>query len=110
MPQLAHAAALGTQEECERVIEVGGKHFERSVAGDGVQAVRTSSTAWCSPGACQSDLTMQAIRERIANLTLVTAARWNAYSSHDRRPSPPPASWCWRGGSWLARHSLELCP
>lgn len=59
--------------ECDRVIKVAGRHFARSVAGDGVQSVRTSSTAWCSPGACQSDPTMTEIRARIANLTTVPA-------------------------------------
>ena len=54
-----------------RIIDVGGKGWQRSQAGDGVQAVRTSSTAWCDPMACQSDPQLQAVRSRIANLTLV---------------------------------------
>ena len=40
------STASTPQEECERIIAVGGKHgFQRSMAGDGVQSVRTPSTS-----------------------------------------------------------------
>jgi len=114
---------------------VGGKHgFERSMAGDGVQSVRTSSsslltmalltmalvttaiptiqvrtssTSWCSPGACQSDPTMQLIRERIANLTMAAAAcgkrpLGGASPRHTLR-----LSWGWGGWLWLALVSVS---
>ena len=42
-----------------------------SQAGDGVQSVRTSSTAWCDARTCQRDETLARVRRRIANLTLV---------------------------------------
>ena len=42
----ASFTSFTSQAECERIIAVGGKHgFERSMAGDGVQSVRTSSSS-----------------------------------------------------------------
>lgn len=94
-----------SDEECDRVIAVGGKHgFSRSMAGDGVQPVRTSSTSWCSDRACQDDPTMRSIRERIANLTMVPAhnaehlqvLRYEPgqfYKVHHDQNSPRTSAW-----------------
>jgi len=60
-----------SDEETKRVIEVGGRHWQRSQAGDGVQSVRTSSTAWCPHSGCGSDPVLQRLRQRISNLTLI---------------------------------------
>lgn len=60
-----------SDEEADRVIQVGGKGWMRSQAGDGVQPVRTSSTAWCDHRNCGKDPVLSGIRKRIANLTLV---------------------------------------
>ena len=94
-----------SEEECDRIIAVGGKRgFSRSMAGDGVQAVRTSSTSWCSDRACQDDPTMRSIRERIANLTMVPAhnaehlqvLRYEPgqfYKVHHDQNSPRTSAW-----------------
>ena len=60
-----------SEDETHRIIDVGGRGWQRSQAGDGVQSVRTSSTAWCDPGSCQRDPVLARVRRRIANLTLV---------------------------------------
>ena len=94
-----------SDEECDRIIAVGGKRgFSRSMAGDGVQSVRTSSTSWCSDRACQDDPTMRSIRERIANLTMVPAhnaehlqvLRYEPgqfYKVHHDQNSPRTSAW-----------------
>mmetsp|Transcript_63135 Transcript_63135/g.104974 ORF Transcript_63135/g.104974 Transcript_63135/m.104974 type:complete len:459 (+) Transcript_63135:120-1496(+) len=61
-----------SDDEAHRVIDVGGRNWGRSQAGDGVQAVRTSSTSWCEHSSrCGSDPVLQELRKRIANLTMV---------------------------------------
>ena len=46
----------------------------RSQAGDGVQAVRTSSTSWCSAkSGCGGDV-LRGVRRRIENVTMVPAS------------------------------------
>ncbi|KAL1510841.1 hypothetical protein AB1Y20_007123 [Prymnesium parvum] len=57
------------EHEVRALIEKGGHHFERSLAGDGVSAVRTSATSWCNVPYCEGDPTIQQIRARIANVT-----------------------------------------
>ena len=77
--------------------------------------VRTSSTSWCSPGACQSDPTMQLIRERIANLTMAAAARgkrapsWRRHASA-HPPASPGARAAGSGQLWWACRTLEERP
>jgi len=61
-------------EEASAIISKGEKHWSRSVAGDGVQSVRTSSTAWCEHDGCGSDPVLSRVRSRIANLTGVPEA------------------------------------
>ena len=94
-----------SQGEAERIIRVGGaRGWGRSQAGDGVQAVRTSSTAWCDPGSCQSDAVLASIRSRIANVTLVPeqnaehmqVLRYEVgqfYKTHHDQNAPLTAAW-----------------
>jgi len=59
-----------TSEESDEVIRAGsqgGKVWQRSMAGDGVQASRTSSTAWCG-GVCAQNPTIAAVEERVARM------------------------------------------
>jgi hypothetical protein len=44
-----------TETEADHIIRTGGHNFERSLAGDGVTPVRTSSTSWCNVESCLSD-------------------------------------------------------
>jgi len=60
-----------TAAEVAHLVEKGGHNFERSLAGDGVTPVRTSSTSWCNVASCLDDPKVQEIRERISNLTRV---------------------------------------
>lgn len=48
---------------------VGGHHFERSLAGDGVTPVRTSQTSWCNMPVCEGDHRIQRIKDRVQNAT-----------------------------------------
>ena len=57
--------------EVDVLKKVAGHNFERSLAGDGVTPVRTSSTSWCNVQHCLKDETIQTVRERISNLTRV---------------------------------------
>ena len=91
-------------EEAERIIQVGGKGWQRSMAGDGVQAVRTSSTAWCDYHSCQRDPVLARVRARIANLTLVPERNaehlqvlkydtGQFYKTHHDQNSPLTSAW-----------------
>lgn len=57
--------------EADKLLEKAGHDFERSLAGDGVTPVRTSSTSWCNVQHCLEDPLVQTVRARIANLTRV---------------------------------------
>ena len=46
------------------MVEKGGHKFERSLAGDGVTPVRTSSTSWCNVKVCEDDPTVQQVGSR----------------------------------------------
>jgi len=57
-------------EECEAILKAGsngGSAWQRSQAGDGVQAARTSSTSWCSDH-CLQDPTIKAVEQRVSTL------------------------------------------
>jgi len=59
-----------TDEESDAVRDAGsdaGTGWARSQAGDGVQAARTSSTAWCS-GACLRNPTVQKVERRVSEM------------------------------------------
>ncbi|KAL1499143.1 hypothetical protein AB1Y20_013654, partial [Prymnesium parvum] len=57
--------------EADHLLRVAGHDFQRSLAGDGVTPVRTSSTSWCNVPSCLNDPTFQEVRARISNLTKV---------------------------------------
>lgn len=58
-----------TEHEMRALMEKGGHHFERSLAGDGVSPVRTSKTSWCNVPYCESDPVIRAAKLRVANVT-----------------------------------------
>ena len=62
--------------EADAFIEGCSRHFDRSLAGDQLSPVRTSSQCWCSNNACASDPLTRAVSARIANLTNVPAERY----------------------------------
>jgi len=90
--------------EVDVLLAKAGHSFERSLAGDGVTPVRTSSTSWCNVDKCLSDPLVQEVRARIANVTRV---RWeNAehlqvlryqpgqfYREHHDQNSPRGSAW-----------------
>ncbi|KAL3930261.1 MAG: hypothetical protein SGPRY_001615 [Prymnesium sp.] len=45
--------------EADHLVKVGGHTFQRSLAGDGVTPVRTSSTSWCNVDSCLKDQKFQ---------------------------------------------------
>ena len=60
-----------TSFEADHLLAKAGHKFDRSLAGDGVTPVRTSSTSWCNVDHCLEDPLVQTIRARISNLTRV---------------------------------------
>ena len=61
-----------THAESDAIIAAGsnsGTEWGRSMAGDGVQASRTSSTAWCQ-GKCLRDPTVQKVEQRVSDMLL----------------------------------------
>lgn len=60
-----------TPFEADHLLKTAGHKFDRSLAGDGVTPVRTSSTSWCNVEHCLADPLVQTIRERISNVTRV---------------------------------------
>jgi len=61
-----------SHQEADEVIAAGSNHgtgWARSQAGDGIQAARTSSTAWCE-GKCLANPTVQRIEARVSELLL----------------------------------------
>uniref|UniRef100_A0A7S2CWU7 ShKT domain-containing protein n=1 Tax=Haptolina brevifila TaxID=156173 RepID=A0A7S2CWU7_9EUKA len=57
------------EHEIRAMIDKGGHHFERSLAGEGVSPVRTSKTSWCNVPFCESDPVIKSIKNRVANVT-----------------------------------------
>ena len=59
-----------SDDECDAVLKAGsvsGSQWARSQAGDGVQAARTSSTAWCK-GTCLQNPAVRRVEERVSAL------------------------------------------
>ena len=54
-----------SEHEIRAMVEKGGHHFERSLAGDGVTAVRTSSTSWCNVPICEDDPIVKQVRRGV---------------------------------------------
>ena len=90
--------------EVDVLKKVAGHNFERSLAGDGVTPVRTSSTSWCNVQHCLKDETIQTVRERISNVTRVPwenaehlqVLRYHpgqVYREHHDQNSPRYSAW-----------------
>ena len=90
--------------EADHLIKTAGHNFERSLAGDGVTPVRTSSTSWCNVPHCLSDSLFQRVRARIANITRVPWANaehlqllryepGQFYREHHDQNSPHYSAW-----------------
>ena len=59
-----------TSDEADDILKAGstgGSTWARSQAGDGVQAARTSSTAWCK-GKCLQHPTVRSVEDRVSRL------------------------------------------
>ena len=65
-----------SDEEAQAFIDGCSAHFSRSLAGDQLSPVRTSSQCWCSGNACEANPMTQAVAHRIANLTQVPGERY----------------------------------
>ncbi|KAL1529647.1 hypothetical protein AB1Y20_000588 [Prymnesium parvum] len=66
---------LEEAEEANAFIEGCAEHFDRSLAGDQLSPVRTSTQCWCSGNKCGSSAITQAVAHRIANITQVQRSR-----------------------------------
>ena len=81
-----------------------GTSWERSKAGDGVQAARTSSTSWCK-GRCMQDPTINTVEQRVTDLMggipmehaePMQVLRYEAgqfYKVHHDQNSPRASAW-----------------
>lgn len=56
--------AFLTPEEAAELIRVGGHNFTRSLAGDGVTPIRTSSTSWCNIPSCEHKSIIRTVKAR----------------------------------------------
>ena len=65
-----------SDEEANAFVEGCSHHFDRSLAGDQLSPVRTSSQCWCSNNACARDPRTQGVAHRIANLTQVPSENY----------------------------------
>ena len=95
-----------THEEADALLKAGAptpESFQRSQAGDGVLAARTSSTAWCK-GRCNEEPNMVAVMERIQQATSVPmqnseylqVLRYEEgqfYKTHHDQNSPRSSAW-----------------
>ena len=68
-PWIVEFRTFLTPFEADHLLKTAGHKFDRSLAGDGVTPVRTSSTSWCNVEHCLADPLVQTIRERISNVT-----------------------------------------
>jgi hypothetical protein len=57
-----------TPAEALELRAVGGHDFQRSLAGDGVTPVRTSSTSWCNVPACEQTAIIKTVKVRALGL------------------------------------------
>ncbi|KAG8466346.1 hypothetical protein KFE25_002102 [Diacronema lutheri] len=89
--------------EADALLAAGGTDWTRSLAGDGVQQVRTSSTSWCR-ARCLEDETVQAVQRRVEALTGVPVENaeymqvlryepGQFYKVHHDQNSPRASAW-----------------
>ena len=62
--------------EAEAFIDGCQAHFARSLAGDVLSPVRTSSQCWCSRNACDANPLTHTVAARIANVTRTPSERY----------------------------------
>ncbi len=74
-------------EEGDALLGVCKEHFARSLAGDQVNPVRTSTQCWCNFGACFTHPLVHAVHRRIHNLTGIP---YN--NGEDMQVSPAPSA------------------
>jgi len=92
-----------SEQEADALLAAGGANWSRSLAGDGVQQARTSSTSWCRE-TCLDDSSVQAVQLRVEALTGVPvqnaeymqALRYmpgEYYKVHHDQNSPRSSAW-----------------
>lgn len=90
-------------EEADGLLQAGGKAWSRSLAGDGVQVARTSSTSWCH-GECVRDTVVSRVQERMDRVTGIPAEHaeflqmlryepGQYYKRHHDQNSPRSSPW-----------------
>jgi len=68
-PYVLHLKNFISEEEAAAFQRVCSKSFERSLAGDQLNPVRTSFQCWCNFGGCFTDPLVHRVTRRINNLT-----------------------------------------
>lgn len=69
-PYIVQFEDVVSATEAETIIGIAGRKLERSLAGDQVSSVRTSTQYWCDDkDGCTSHPTILAVTERLMNLT-----------------------------------------
>mmetsp|Transcript_4005 Transcript_4005/g.11593 ORF Transcript_4005/g.11593 Transcript_4005/m.11593 type:complete len:465 (+) Transcript_4005:3-1397(+) len=97
--------------EADALLAAGGDNWSRSLAGDGEQEVRTSSTSWCRTR-CLQDRTVQAVQDRVARITgvptenseFMQVLRYEPgqfYKVHHDQNSPRASAWGPRLYTWF---------
>lgn len=89
--------------ETEAMRKAGDKGWHRSLAGDGVHEVRTSSTSWCT-GSCLHDPAVGAVQDRVTQLTgvptengeflqILRYQETQFYGTHSDQNAPRASAW-----------------
>mmetsp|Transcript_11471 Transcript_11471/g.27932 ORF Transcript_11471/g.27932 Transcript_11471/m.27932 type:complete len:356 (+) Transcript_11471:1-1068(+) len=92
-----------SSDEADGLLKAGGIGWSRSLAGEGVSEVRTSSTAWCR-GKCLQDPVVNKVQERVTQLTgvptengeFLQVLRYEEgqfYGVHSDQNSPRASAW-----------------
>ncbi len=68
-PWVVTLANVLSEEEADAFVDGCSSHFQRSLAGDQLSPVRTSSQCWCADNECGRNPLTQLVAERISNLT-----------------------------------------
>lgn len=102
-PWLISIADFISSTEADAILEAGGGNFHRSLAGDGVNDVRTSSTSWCERQCSQNEV-IERVELRVQNLTGIPRANseWmqvlryevgQFYKRHNDMNAPRSSPW-----------------
>jgi hypothetical protein len=76
--RVLHLSDFISEEEAQAFQRVCAPSFERSLAGDQLNPVRTSYQCWCNFAGCFTDPLVHRVTHRISNLTRT------AYASRPR--------------------------